>query len=291
MTVPKGKKRRLTKRAIVSLALIFIFISSMAIVYLNKGGNNIVGRVSVAREEVFYQFVRSDSQQIESRYLVNYAMAVYASSTTMTMTDKGPPNLQQVEIPQAYPNVVTSYDPTSGEIKVTATNIVTGQNYNIQMQFNYTRQDMFDGPAPDITVTPAPTYGYKGNLTVDISAFKLNNADRLYETNIYLWFNELSTNQTILASSPPAYAQKPAWEAMWLYSNNSTASLDPRSATYSVTVGDQSLGRYLLRVWVEMHNRQSILMKGETATFSGVTDSYIRDTGRGYTWEYDYAIA
>ncbi len=293
MTSPKGsrKRRRFTPKAVMSIAIIAVFILSMAVVYFNQGASNIVGKVSVAREEVFYQFVQSDTQQVDSRYVVNYAIEVFESSTTMTMIDKGPPNLTQIMVDQDSPNVQVSYNPTSGEIRVTATNVVKGQSYMAQLDFQYPQQQMFDGSAPTITVSPVPTYGYRGNLTINMSAFKLNHADQLYETNVYLWFNELATNKTILSSFPPALAQKPAWEAMWLYNNNATASFDPRTVTYNVTVGDSSFGKYLLRGWIEMHSTQSVIMKGETATFQGVKDSYLRDAGCGYTWEYDYAIS
>jgi hypothetical protein len=268
--------------------VIILFVTSMAFTLLSQPRSPVVGSASVGREEENWQNLKGNSSTPDSRYLIDYAVRVTASSDKLTITDKVPKNMTQIAITPAYSNVQTTYDPSKGEVKVALTKIVEGENYTIQVAFEVPPWTMFEGEAPTTTCTPAPGYGYSGPLEVSVSPFRLKYGDGLKEVGIYAWFTTLVAEKTIVSSSPAADAQPPDYEAIWLY-GSPTAEYGAHTATYEVKVKpDASAGEVLLRTWIEADYDRNLMISTEP-TFEGAEATF-SNLGAALILQYEYTI-
>jgi len=268
--------------------VITLFVTSMAFTLLSQPARPLVGSAFVGREEAYWQNLKGNSSTPDSRYLINYAVKVSGSGDKLTITDKARTNMTQIVITPEYSNVQTSYDPSNGEIKVELTKLVKGENYTIQVAFQVPPQTMFEGATPATTCTPVPGYGYSGGLEVNISPFKLKDADELKEVGVYSWFTVLATEKTIVSSSPAADAEPPDYEAIWVY-ESPAAEYGAHTATYIVTITpDGSAGDVLLRTWIEAHYEKSLMISSDSV-FEGADVSF-RNLGASHILQYEYTI-
>jgi hypothetical protein len=288
----ESKRRRRSRWVrVVTVIVVAIFILSVGVVLIQGNRSKVQkGTVSVAREEIYYEGVSGNSATVDSRYLINYALLVYNSSDTMTITDKTQANMTQIVADTGYKNVETNYDKTSGQIKISITNLVKGENYTIQVEFEAPHHNMFKNAPPTTTCTPKVGYNYNGPLQISISPFQIKNATALYETDVYAWFTTLATVKNMTGAKPFTKATPPAYESMW-FTENATTSFGSHTANYTVKVassGSTNAGNVLFRTWIESHYYTPFVMTGEP-TFDGAT-GYFRNGGSGYFYQYEYAI-
>ena len=268
--------------------MITLFVTSMAFTLLSQPARPLVGSVSVGRDEAYWQSLKGNSSTPDSRYLVNYAVKVSGSSDRLTITDKTRANMTQIVIAPEYSNLKTSYNPSNGEIKIELKKLVEGENYTIQVAFQVPPQSMFEGAAPATTCTPVPGYGFSGRLEVDITPFKLKDADKLNEVGVYSWFTVLVTDKTIASSNPAADALPPDYEAIWIY-KSPTAEYGAHTATYNVNITpDASAGDILLRTWIEADYEKSFMTSSDPVS-DGAQASF-KNLGASHILQYEYTI-
>jgi hypothetical protein len=273
---------------IFSLAVIFLFVTSMVFTLLNQPVRTVVGSASVERNEAYWQNFNGNSSTPDSRYLINYIIKITSSSDKLTIIDKIKKNMTQIVIAPEYDNVQTSYDQLNGEIKVSLTKLGEGENYTIQVAFKVPPQTMFEGEAPATICTPIPDYGYSGRLEVNISPFKLKDADGLKDVGVYGWFTTLVTEKIIVSSSPIVDAQPPDYETVWFYAS-SAPEYGAHTATYNVTIkSDASAGDILLRTWIEADYEKDLIISSDPI-FEGAEVSF-RSLGSSQILQYEYVI-
>jgi len=265
-----------------------LFVTSMVFTLLNQPAKAVVGSVYVGRKEAYWLNMKRNSSTTDSFYMINYAIEVTNSSDKLTITDKVEKNMTQIVITPDYSNVQTSYDSSTGEVKVEVKKLVSGENYSVQVAFQAPIQAMFEGEAPATTCSPAPIYGYTGLLEVEIAPFKLIDTEDLKEVDIYGWFTTLVTEKSIVSSDPAAESQPPEYWAIWMYKSPAT-EYSAHKAVYDVKINpDLSAGVILLRTWIEADYQKNLLIFSNP-TFSGAEVTF-KNIGSAHILQYEYTI-
>jgi hypothetical protein len=261
----------------------------MGAIFIEQFGHApLIGSVSAIRDEVYYLKLTGNNSVPDSRYVINYVIKVSNSSNKLSITDKTKTGMNQIVYAPQYLNVITSYNPSNGEIKIEMKNITKNENYMIQVAFQMPPQDMFEGTTPITSCTPTPSFGYSGELQINIDSFKLKYADKLNRTEIYAWVTGLATNATVVSSKPVAGTYTPIYGAPWVYKNATTA-FNAHQVIYKVKIAsNSSIGDVLFTTWIESHYHKSFTMSADPV-FDGAKASF-SDGECGYALQYDYTI-
>lgn len=290
----KTPKKKLNKKTIITLVLLFLFVTSISIVLLSKYATPAkVGEVFVTREEVQFLDIRGlDNVTFDSRYLINYGIIAKGDSTLITIRDKTSPGLTQIIVEQTRSKVDVNYNNVTGEIKIQARDLVRNETFKIQVAFQSTSVNAFNGDNIPVTRTNPRIipYGYNGLIEVNISPFKLKTLARATDVNIYAWFTSLVDTVVPVNSTPPASSTLTGTDATWKYTSFNQTNFDVHAAVWKILVSsDQKVGTILLRTWVEV--RYATLL--HVTTDPVITDSngyYFTGGGVAYTYQYEYRM-
>ncbi|MGD0802497.1 MAG: hypothetical protein ABSA11_00275 [Candidatus Bathyarchaeia archaeon] len=277
------------KKVILAIVFIALFTVSVAAVLFRSApaSQSLVGYVNVSRSESYWS--NKTGNTTDSRYLIDYGIAVIQDTPTVTIHDKTDPGLTQIPIDQDTTNIQVSYDSTTGDITVVATGLKTKDEVFGQAAFKMDPVDIFSvSEAPHTIVNPADIYwGDKATVNITITPFRVAKTANVTEVGVYSWFTNAVTDISDVSTAPPAVCDPPAYQAIWQYKNPTTFNYTAHSAKYTIQLPSiQQGGDILLRTWVEARYSTPLRMAVD-GTIDGANGLFFKvDSSISYQYEH-----
>lgn len=286
------KPKKLSKKAIIALVFIALFILSLAVVFLYPSPINDEeeGYINVSRSEGYWQ--NTLSNKTEARYLINYGIYAVVDTPKVTIIDKAEVHLKQIEVEQETTNVKVTYDEVTGNITVVVTDINATDKVFAQLAFTMDPVDIFtNGENPTTTVTPEKVYwGDKTQLSIDISPFRVSRTGNVTEVGVYAWLTDAVGEISDVTTSPTAVCDPPTYQAIWQYKYPTKYNYTRHTVNYTARLPVTSqTGNVLLRTWVEVRYSTGLRMFADGAIIGA--DGYFFKIDSSISYQYEHAIS
>jgi len=280
------KSSRFSRKAIIALAIILSFLIGIGAVFMYPRTQPKEGFVSVSREENYW--MNQVGNKTDTRYLVNYGIAVAEDSDKITISDKTDQGLITIPISQETSKVVVSYDPTTGGITVVVTDLKANDKTFAQVAFKADPVNIFaSGEAPSILANPPQiSWGDEKDVEITITPFRVLETTNITEVGVYTWFTVAAQEIKNLSTTPETKCDPPTYQAIWQYKDSLNTQFGAHTAVYHVKMSPTSQeGGIVFRTWVEARYNRPLRMAVD-GTIKGATGYFFKaDSGISYQYE------
>jgi hypothetical protein len=276
-------------KKVISVAFIFLFTLSLAVVFLRPSTQENQGYVNVSRSESYWR--NELGNNTDARYLVDYGIYVVSDAPKITVTDKAQAHLTEIPIEQETTNVQVTYDSETGTITVVATNLKKDDKIFAQAAFLMDPVEIFSsGEKPLTTVNPEKIYwGDTSNVKVVISPFRVEKPVNITEIGVYAWLTNAVSEIRNATTTPPTDCEPPMYQAIWQYKYPTVYNYGAHEVDYEVRVSSvEKTGSVLLRTWVEVRYSTALRMKTD-GVIQGASGYFFR-VGSSVSYQYEHSI-